>query len=166
MKKIFITAALFTLSFATTVVPIDNIFGIKLGDKIEAKNDRFLRIDDVNNTLYEKINFKGFDKAIVKYTPETKTIYQVYTEKDITSSCDDELEIVIGILEKKYGTMSKSDNIVYSERIIKQGEKTLVVGCRGTSYPKLYIMLSDEVLKESAKKETIEIEAEREIGNL
>lgn len=166
MKKIFIAAALFTLSFATTVVPIDNIFGIKLGDKIATRNDRFLRIDDVNNTIYERINFKGFDKISIKYTPKTKTIYQVYTEKDVSEGCTDELEIINSILEKKYGTMTKNDNLVNAEHMIKQGNKTLISGCRGTSYTKLYIMLTDEELKSNSKKETIEIQADSELEKL
>ncbi len=161
---------------------IDNIFGFKLGSVIDHEKDNFVEnVKNEKKSIY-KIKFKEFDRATVSYTPTSKKIYEIKTEKSLDNkdSCIYELDIILGIMSKKYGAFKFSDfsdqigeaieknPYIYKYYFISSKDQTLSVSCKTRSNYKYYIsiVLNDESIENLGKQEQIDREAEYELKNL
>lgn len=167
MIKKFLVAIIAFISINTFAAePINNIFGLKLGDVFNV--DDFDKFDEEKRTGYLKINFKGFTEAKVKFTPKSKKIYEIKTEKE-SESCYSEVSMIAGILSKKYGNWSEvNDGVDLSiSYYLKKDNSNLFLICRNYfKYGKyITIILNDKKLKEISIEEEIEIEYEKEKGN-
>ncbi len=183
MIKKLILATFILISGNSYAEDIDNIFGFKLGEKINKEQDNFIEnVKNERKSIY-KINFKGFKRATVSYTPNSNKIYKIETEKemDSRSSCTYELDIVLGIMSKKYGEFKNSgiinekfkiledeDKSLYNQFFISYADKSLYVACKSRLDEKYFISieLEDDSIKYLAKKEQIEREAAYELKNL
>lgn len=183
MIKKFMLATLILISGNSYAENIDNIFGFKLGEEIN--HEKVIFIEQVKNkkkSIY-KINFKGFETATISYTPTSKKIYQIETEKEIgdKDSCTYELDVILGIMSKKYGDfenlgiineklrgLEDTDKSLYNYYSIFSKEKYLTVGCESKLDEKYFISikLKDNSIKDIAKQEQIEKESEYELKNL
>lgn len=146
---------------------IDKIFGLELGSVVNTKQDNFKRIDEDKNTATYIIDFKGFKTADVEFTATSKRIFEISASKEVSGYCPEELDIIAGILSKKYGELKKTDSFMRNYYSIRSGEKSLLVSCSGgLSDDYITINLYDNEIKEINKKEKIEIESIKELDNL
>lgn len=164
LKKIILSSMLL-LSSQVYADNLDKIFDIELGTKVDLTKDNLISNDKSDNTAYYKIDFKGFNKLAVNYTPTTNKIHSIFTTKDVESGCEAEVEIIVGILSKRYGEFLTVKRALDNLHGISSGKRQLIVGCNGFVDKSILLMLVDDDIQELAKKEQIEIEASKESGN-
>lgn len=166
IKRIILTSMII-LTQNAYADDINKIFGLELGSVVNKDQPNLIRdIPEENKAIYG-IDFKGFKTAQVEYTPTSKKIYSITTTKKSEKYCPEELDIVAGILSKKYGELKKEDGFMDNYYTIKSGEKSLMTSCSGGLMDdSIRINLDDDSIKEIGTKEQIEIESSKELGNL
>jgi uncharacterized protein YkuJ len=166
IKRIVLTSMII-LTQTAYAEDINKIFGLELGSVVNKEQSNFIRDMPEENKAIYGIDFKGFKKAEVEYTPTSKKIYNITTTKKTDKYCPDELDIVAGILSKKYGELKKEDGLMKDYYTIESGDKLLTTSCSGGLLDdSIRINLDDDSIKEMGTKEQIEIESSKELGNL
>lgn len=134
---------------------VNKIFNIELGQPIQNINGK----KEINNKLIIDIDFKGFKKAMISYTPTTEKVTTITTMKKTDSDCIDEAEIISKIFGERYGNFNKKDSFYY----IQENDTTLIIQC--DIYKNLTIMLNNAALNDLYKDEIIKISIEKEQNN-
>lgn len=171
MKKIFL---IFLIIFANTVQAkeINGIFGFVLGDSIDKYQENIIIDDKEKKSATYQIDFKGFEFALVSYTPITKKIYSITTGKKV-DDCIQEPNVIAGILENKFGENLikkgiKLKNVYYIGKH-PSGQKGVILTCNYNVSQLTYfiqITASDLDIVDIQEKELIEISTKEEIDKL
>jgi hypothetical protein len=150
--------------------PIEGAFGLKLGDKFKPKRNRRNSTTTSGETIYyfkPSKKFRKFREYYVLITPETKKIYQIWAIAKISEEQKflREQEIILNILEKKYGPATNGSNNFRKRntKIISNGYKYIVLKYEISAFGNsAYLMYVDQELEIQAKKEYMDIELAKE----
>lgn len=130
---------------------INKIFNITLGQSINEIKGIYN-----NEKILIDINFKGFTKAMITYTPITKKVTTIVTIKKTNEDCQEEAEIISKIFETKYGKFNHKEDFYYKQ----ENDTTLIVKCN--PFKNIAIILNNIELNNLIKTETFQIHINNE----
>ena len=150
---------------------IDGAFGISLGTTFESSQSIGQSSLTDGTPMYQfspTKQFRSFSRYYVLITPTTNKIYSIWGLGSIenTQKCEKERDLVMSLLEKKYGgsdkeSFSASMTEIFGGKSVKQGERNILVKCSGFIDATIEIRYYDDNLRKIAEKERLEEEAEK-----
>ena len=168
-SKIFILFLF--LVFNSNVLSQEKIigaFGIELGQVFNPSS----AIGEASLTdgtpLYQfnpEKKFRSFSDYYVLITPQSNKVHTIWATGNFENdpTCKKEQELVMAIIQKKYGEAEKDGLIsnMYDVKQVVQGKKRIITKCTGFTDVSLDIRYKDMELNEIADKERILIESEK-----
>ena len=149
-------------SQAFAVEKITGAFGLKLGDELDSSSSVIGEKPFTNTTneypFKPKKPFRSFSRYGVSITPKTHLIYEISAlgVMENKSACTSEQDVIMSLLEKKYGKQTISNTIVQ-----KDSKRTIATTCNVHTFTIIGLNYMDHDLFAQAKKERLEIETKK-----
>ena len=143
---------------------ISGAFGVKLGQKFTPSSaiaEIIGESKDLRYTFHPKKPFRSFNNYYVSITPKTHLVYAIWGIGPINNggSCQKEKDLVMSILEEKYGKRVKS--LVQDRGAINRGNRIIAILCDKSKSNKSNLILigyTDVKLGKLAEKERLNLE--------
>ena len=165
MKRMALFVAILSAMFvmqANAEQKITGAFGVKLGCPL---SDLDTQNCDDEGCIFTPTNpISSFDLYTLTYTPKTRRVFSIAGSGDYPDqlTCKKEMDVIVSLLEKKYGKAKKVEGFMNLTADITQGRMSVHVRCENNlSDVLLSVVYLDVELAKLNGKERIELESKK-----